>query len=493
MSSKPVSQKTIEKLIKETSESINELYLLIKEGLTVRQLMDDSTPIIYVKTEDLQIGVHYVLIDLAVSLRAAFVTENPFEKRFHLKNLLASISEGYKLLMNFGKQRKYSLWMLIEEDIKRLEDDKLLDKFNDIKSKFELFGDTQIDQNLRNLTLHYDNDMMKVYDATVDLNSADDCVKKACMLFELTQEMLMLCREIDGNVKAKLGQDKPTPCSLVKLDIKRTHRAVKMIINPEGKLQDIFKDILPGALSDLDSMANKNKRMEKIKNFVEENVQLTCTVPELHNIEVLINNEILLRFMMLDLVAIVDAYLNSESDIESAMNFRRVMVTKTSSVVHLYGYEKHEKDQSIWHLIKNMVPIGNQLLIDKMNEIETLLSTLGNNKEEKNLRAIYIHLFDNSKHCGNIKEILESIERMDPTIHVVEVVLMLEVYKKITAFTNQLLDDLAINAREENVESTKNIMNMTDNMIEKIYSSALPDDVKKNIDEYIKKIKIMMK
>ncbi len=489
MSSKPASQKTMEKLIEETSKNINELYWLIKERLTVRQLMDGSTPIIYIKTEDLQIGVHYVLIDLAVSLRAAFMAENPFEKRFHLKNLLASISEGYKLLMNFGKQRKHSLWMLMEEDVKKLHDRKILDKYNDIKSKLEVFGNTEIDQNLRNLTLHYDNDMMKVYDATVDLNSADDCVKKACVLFELTQEMLLFCREVDDNMKAKLGRDKPTPCGPVKLDIKRNHRAVKMILNQKGKLQEIFKNILPGALNDLDSMANKNKQVEKIKSFIEDNAELACKIPELQNIKVLINNEILLRFMMLDLVAIVDAYLYSESDIELAMNFRRVMVTKTSAIVHLYGYEKHEKEQSVWRLIKNMVPTGNQFLINKMNEIETLLSTLGNNNEEKDLRAIYVHLFNNSKHCGNIKEVLESVEQLDPTIHVVEVMLMLEVYKKITAFTYQLLDNLAINTHEENIQSTKKIMDTTDDMIGKISNSSLPDDAKKNLVECVKKIK----
>ena len=493
MSSKPASQMTIEKLIEEASKSINDLYLLIKRELAVRQLMDESTPAIYIKTEDLQIGIYYVLIDLAVSLRAAFVTENPFEKRFHLKNLLASISKGYKLLMNFGKQRKHSLWMQMEEDAKVLGDGELLDEYNQIKSKLELFGDTEIDQNLRNLTLHYDNDMIKVYYATVNLNSADNCNKKTCALFGLIQEMLLFSRKVDDNVKAKSGVYKPILYSPVKLDIKRNHRAVNMIINQQGKLQDVFKNILPRMLNGLDSMSDKDNRMEKIKNFIEMNAQLSCSVPEIQNIGVLINNEMLLLFMKLDLVAIVDAYLHSESDIEFAMNFRRVIVTKTSAIVHLYGYEKHEKDQSFWCLIKNMVPITNQPLIDEAGEIETLLSKLGNNKEEKTLRAIYVHLFDNSKHCGNINKALESVEQLDPVIHVGEVMLMLEVYKKITAFTRQLLDTLAKDSHEKNVENTQKIMDMADDMKRKIIGSVLPDDVKKSFVEQMEKFKSMMK
>lgn len=503
MSSKLASQKKIERFIEEASSTINEAYWFIKERLLVRQLMDSSTPIIYIKTEDLQIGAHYVQIDLIVSLRATFLTNNSFEKRFHLKNLLASISEGYKLIMNFGKQRKYSLLMLLKEDVIKLRDGKLLDKFDDITSKLELFGDTEINQNLRNLTLHYDNDMMKVYDATVNLKSEDDCVKKACIFFELIQEIKLFCREVDGNVKDKFGQDKPIPCGSVKLDIMKTHGALKMTINPEGKLKDILNNILPGALNGLDFLAYKNKSMEKIKNFIEENTPLACMIPEIQkielldpefqNIKMLINNEMLLRFMILDFVAIIDAYLYSKSDIESAMNFRRVMVTKTSALIHLYGYEKHEKDQSVWCSIKKMVPTGNQLLKDKMNKIDTLLSSLGNNKEEKNLRAKYVHLFDNKKHCGNLKEVLESVEQLDPTIHLVEVMLMLEIYKRVTSFTQQLLETLAINIHEENVENTKKILDKTDEAIEKLYSSALPDNVRKIFVEIINKIKIMVK
>lgn len=502
MSSKPASQKKIEELIEETSRTISEYYLFVKERLTVRQSMDGSTLTIYIKTEELQIGVHYVLIDLLVSLRATFLTENSFEKKFHLKNLIASISEGYKLVMNFGKQRKDSLWMLLKEDIKELGDGKLLDKFNDITLKLESFGDTEIDQNLRNFALHYDNDMMKVYNATVDLNSADDCVKKACILFELIYEMRLFCQELDRNVRDKLGQNKPALCNPVKSNIMRSHRTLKMTINPDEKLKNVFNDILPRVLNEVDFMACKDKFVEKMKSLVEENTPLICLDselqnmellnPEFQNIKVLINNEMLLRFMILDLAAIINAYLYSISDIESAMNFRRVMVTKTSVIVHLYGYEMHEKDKSIWYSIKKMVPTNNQILIDEMNEIENLLSSLGNNKEEKKLRVKYVHLFNNKKRCGNIKEVLESVEQLDPTIHLAEVILMLGVYKKITSFTRKLLNTLSANAHEENIKKKQKILSGLDEMIEKLLSFTTPDDGKENLIEYIKKFKRMV-
>jgi hypothetical protein len=493
MESKTASKETIEKLIMNIELSINSLYATIKGELAVRELMDGTTPELYVKTQDLQIGIQLVLMDLGVSCRAAFQTENTFEKRFHLKNLLASISEGYKLLMNFGKQRKHSLWMLMEGDINKTGRAELIGDYGRITDALVLFGDTEINQTLRDLTLHYDDKMIKVYDMTVALNSEDAVMKKVCKSFDVVQKMLQFSNSVDAYVKANTGLNKPELDHPVTLSVNRNHSAMKHLIDKNGELEAMFKTVLPDATDGLDKMATNNTRLGRVHEFIEKEAPAVGALPELNNLDVLANNEMLLRFMMLDLVSIVDAYLHSSSDIEYALNFRRVMVTKASTMVHLYGYNNKEKANSVWSSIKTFVSDGDRKLKDKENEIEVLLGKVAANTFDKDLRAVFVHLFDNSKHCGNIAEVVKSVENLDPAKQVVEVMLMLEIYKGVKTFTDTLMIVLAEDAHEKDVQSTKNLMDMIDEQSRKIEESLLPNDVKTSLKEAVEKMRKVIK
>lgn len=183
--SNPASDETISNLVVNSGIAINDLYKSLKVELAVRSLMNDSTPLLYILTQDLQNGIKFILMDISVSCRAEFSTSNLYEKRFHLKNIQASISEGFKLLFNFGKQRNKSLWMKLMIEVYNVCDDKLISKGLDIENKLIRFGTSNIDKELRDLTLHYDKEMMEVYRKTSDISSEEIVIKKVCGFWAL--------------------------------------------------------------------------------------------------------------------------------------------------------------------------------------------------------------------------------------------------------------------------------------------------------------------
>ena len=169
-SKKLASKETLSKLMDNTSYLIRDLYSCLKTEIQVLEHMKDSdTKQIRILCQQMSIAVNYSLMDIGVSLRASIGSEKAYEKRFHLKNLKASISESYKLILNFGKARNKSIWNKLGAELKGTN--HLVEEiYIRITAALDDFADSHINQDLRNLTLHYDEDMMRVYEATVSIN-----------------------------------------------------------------------------------------------------------------------------------------------------------------------------------------------------------------------------------------------------------------------------------------------------------------------------------
>ena len=343
MESKSASKETIASLIRNVGTTIEELYIALKQDFAIRNALDESMPHLYSVTHDIQIGIRFILMDIGVSCRALFQTNYAYEKRFHLKNVLASISEGFKAIMNFGKSRKYALWNLLEEELIQIDNSDLIDSFNKIKLQLIEFGDNRIDKDIRDLTLHYDDAMIKVFEKTVSLNSEEDTMKLLCEFWAILQDMLKFTYTLDEYTQANTGLSKPNEANNVQLDVNHDHNVIKLLIDNKGKLEAAISTVLPKATSLLDDMANHYFRLQKIRKYIKEEAPCIIDFPELNNLETLANHEMLIRFMALDLASVINAYLHSDSDIEASLNLRRVVVIKTSTLVHLYGYDDREQ------------------------------------------------------------------------------------------------------------------------------------------------------
>lgn len=96
---KTASKKTLSELMDNSSNIIREMYACLKADiLTFEQLEERNAKQICILCQQLSIAVNYSLMDIGVSVRASIGSEKAYEKRFHLKNLKASIPESYRLI-----------------------------------------------------------------------------------------------------------------------------------------------------------------------------------------------------------------------------------------------------------------------------------------------------------------------------------------------------------------------------------------------------------
>lgn len=489
MESKPASKETMSSLIQNAGKTIQDLYIALKQDFAVRSSFNASIPHIYYVTHEIRMGIRFILLDIGVSCRALFQTNEVYEKRFHLKNILASISEGYKVIMNFGKSRKYALWNLLEEELVNINNSVLIDNNNKIKLRLIEFGDNRIDKDIRDLTLHYDDAMIKVFEKTVSINSEDAVIRFLCDFWDILQDMLNFTYALDEYTNANSGVSKPNEASNVQFGVSHDHTVIKFLIDNKGKLEVAISTVLPKATNQLDEMAQHYFQIQKIQKFIKENAPVNIEFPELSNLETLANHELLIRFMALDLASVLNAYLHSTSDIEASMNLRRIVVIKTSTFVHLYGYDEREHDKSVWKNIQTFIPSDDEKLKSEEQTIQSLLNKLVADSDDKDLRASLVHLYNNGSHKSNIEETLVSVESIDPAKQTVEILLLMEVYKKMEAFTKNLMNTLAINARQQREASQKEMLDKISKMRQLIEQSNTAPEIKDSFFQMMDKIK----
>ena len=493
MERKAASKDTIASLIRNVGTTIEELYIALKQDFAIRGALDESMPHIYSVTHDIQIGIRFILMDIGVSCRALFQTNYAYEKRFHLKNVLASISEGFKAIMNFGKSRKYALWNLLEEELIHIGNSDLNYGFKKIKLQLIEFGDNRIDKDTRDLTLHYDDAMIKVFEKTASLNSEEDTMKLLCDFWAILQDMLKFTYTLDEYIQATTGLSKPNKAINVQNGVNHDHNVIKLLIENKGQLESAISTVLPKATNQLDDMANHYFRLQKIRKYIKEEAPCIIEIPELNNLETLANYELLIRFMALDLASVLNAYLHSDSNIEASLNLRRVVVIKTSTLVHLYGYDDREQEKSVWKSIQGFIPSDDETLKAEEQTIQNLLSKLIAGSDDKRLRASLVHLYDNGSHKSNIEETLESVEILDPARQTVEILLLMEIYKKMEAFTKKLMDRMAQNARQQKEASQKEMLDKITFMRQFVEQSSIDPEIKETVFQLMEKIQNTIK
>lgn len=484
-----VSKETLNGLIENSALKIAELYRTLKVNLAVHSLMDEHTPQLYILSQDIQNGIKFILMDISVSYKAEFSIDNPYEKRFFMKNIQASISEGYKLLFNFGKQRKKSLWKKLITKVREEGCENLINEAAEIDKKLKVFGDTKINQDLRNITLHYDKEMIEVYKKTLSVDSEDKVIQMVSEFGRLLQDILLFTDHIDDYCLKTTGMDKIYPSLSGKLEVNSKHKEVCDIINKNGELENILKNIIQKEVGNIDSTAGYWLSTKRLEEYIQRSSLTIDPFSEISNIQGLTNIQLLLKFMLLDIAAITDAYLKSSSNIEYALNLRRVCVTKVSTMVHLYGYTPDEQEHSIWNKIEKMIPADSYDLIKNADSIRIILGKIVEGTQDKDLRATFVHLFNNSKSCTDIAQVIKAIEEIDPIKQIVEILFILEIYKTLMNFTKKLMNILAQNIHKEKLQSTKFLNDKIDELICKFENSPLPDTYKTRFLSIIKEMK----
>lgn len=484
----------IEELIETTASFIPELYKTLKLQIAIKRGSKENDAPIISHIRDMEIAVDFILVDLGVSIKAVAQTKGPYEGRFHTKNMLAVLSEGYKLVYGFGNRRKKSIWRCLKKDIVKYSNDEFISRYNNITTLLNNFGDSHLDPDLRNLTLHYDDNMMNVYKKTVSIYNIDDSCHSAIAFFDILKKMMEIGNDIykDLGIEQILYDNKAVLYLTYPLDNDRLHSIFKNVIDREGKLESILRNFLSASAGkSLDVAAGTAKSIEAINNKAKE-LKLGNNIPEIKNLYVLNNLQMLIQFMELDLACVLDAWFNSNSEVEGVMTLRRITIIKVAVLSHLIGYEQDEKQKSIWSSILKFIPYEDNTLVSKAKQIEEDLYKLVDSKNDRDERNVYVHYVVGSKQT-KLTSIAESIEHLNFFKIMRDLEMMVLLYSKLKSFLNQLMDSLGEKARNERIKSTNSLLAQNNKIRELVQSTKMDEEQKNNflkqidrMDEFIK-------
>lgn len=134
----------------------------------------------------------------------------------------------------------------------------------------EVFGDAKINQSLRNITLHYDKEMIEVYKKTLSVDSEEKVLQMVSEFWELLQDILLFTNHVDAYCLKTTGVDKIYPSLQVKLKVNSNHKMVCDRINENGKLGNVLKNILQVEVGNIDSMAGYWLSTKWIEEYLQK-------------------------------------------------------------------------------------------------------------------------------------------------------------------------------------------------------------------------------
>ena len=136
-----------------------------------------------------------------------------------------------------------------------------------------------------------------------------------------------------------------------------------------------------------------------------------------------------------------------------------------------------------------MVPNESYELISQSRDIDDLLRKMVSQSDDKDLRTTFVHLFDNSKMCSSVLEVMDAIEDIDPIIQLSEICSLLEISKIILNFVTILVDVFAQEECEKKIQVTKAINDQINKFIHVFEENELPEEEKKQVIEILEGIK----
>jgi hypothetical protein len=164
----------------------------------------EETPLVIAQKGILktQLALCFINLDLCAAYRQYLSTDTStnYEKRQAITKINIVMSEGYKKIYGFKEQQKQkSFWISqIKTTVVLLGiGDTEFDRIEGILSDFEF--DKIINQDMRNLSIHYDEDPLKVYNMLSSLSAEeviDRCINFLVILAEVFRFVSKLTDEL---------------------------------------------------------------------------------------------------------------------------------------------------------------------------------------------------------------------------------------------------------------------------------------------------------
>lgn len=430
----------------------------------------------------LRMSVLLAVLEISTIEKAMLGTKHAYVKRYHYKNLVANASECYKMLYHFKDCRKKSIWTRVGRLVIELNNEELRTQYDQITERLNDFGGERVNKDLRDVTMHYAEYLLTVYQMTVDLNNENDVLMYFAEFWDILKDMLSFSTSLVAiyqNQDPKIEE----PCAIsTSLIGNQVLLAYMQKLDAKHTMVDSLQNVIPKGSKELDQMAHDEKKIEQLKDYLEQHSQLyvpgtLSTITNLYEIQVL------LRFMMLDLASNMEAFGNSITTMEAALNARRFVIPQVSMLALLYGYSDDEREKSFWHAIEGLIP---ENMTEQKYVVVRSMTDLTKSIPKKKRHA-HVHIYDKGKNI--VPNFIETLEDLNFIEEFRLVKRISEFYALFVRFLVELTIYLAKKEHEQAEENTRKFNEKLDWIVSIFEKSNASEETKLQLKEQITKIK----
>lgn len=436
MSRKVATKKTIDSLIENSIKSIGDSehllsYIeLIKEKIQSADSSESFWELIFELISGSLTGVQEVY----GRLKDMLLTSSIYGKRFNMQMINLSQFEWCKYLNGSDKKGILARLILFCEKHHYDSSNLLI-----IQKKVQNLGQ-RCNVALRKMTAHYD-EPEKMYKELLALNDEDIYARRVGSQLEIHDMILKYTGRIIQAIQNALSQN----CVITSFQPNLKALNIDAIVNDKvcealsakDDLKFIIGKTLSKAWNDIESSKKNLDGGDKAKEFLKKQKINYDRITELQSV---VRLRMAICFMRYDLACSMLAYLNSKSNTERSVCFMNVYRIETSALSHLYGYDDHHRQRSIWDKIKD---IPEYKANGTSSEIEAALISMTSDLDTHK-RNLCIHYREDERF--NISERWKCAKHLNHPKELIQVLKLINLCKDIDVYLVSLLS--AMNAME---------------------------------------------
>ena len=431
MDRKVASKETIDSLIENSIKSIRDSEFLLGDIELIKENLysNDSAESFWEFIFELMSGSLMGVQVLYGRLRDMLLTSSIYAKRFNMQMINLSQFEWCKYLN--GSDKKGILARLILFcDKHNYDSSNLLI----IQKKVQNLG-KQCNVVLRKMTAHYD-EPEKMYKELLALNDEDIYARRVGSQLEIHDMILKytgLIIQAIQNAQSQNGVISSSKLNLKTLNIDIINDKVCEALSARDDLKFKIEKQLSKAWNDIESLKRNIDGCDKAKEFLKNQKINYDRITELQSV---VRLRMVICFMRYDLACSILAYLNSKSNTERSVCFMNVYRIETSALSHLYGYDDHHRQRSIWHKVKDIPEYKSN---GTSSEIEATLISMTSDLDSHK-RNLYIHYREDEKF--NISERWKCAKHLNHPKELMQVLKLINLCKDIDVYLGSLLSEM---------------------------------------------------
>jgi len=226
----PMTAETKASLLKTTEMKISEISSAVDQA---RQFLD-KTEMVHSILSEKNINIDFIninhllkyrlfigilILDLATAIRIYLNAKHQYEAVFSVRQIIVIINEGYKKIYNFilkdskeadkKKHRNNSFWVKNIGEIIKLDLPNLQQEYDSITIELEKYLNINFDEikDQRNLSIHYDENPIRVYEMHLKLD-IEETFKKLIPFLAILNKMFDLTHLLVLGYNEKLDEER---------------------------------------------------------------------------------------------------------------------------------------------------------------------------------------------------------------------------------------------------------------------------------------------